>query len=380
MGAVSSMGGSGVAGFGLASLALSLLLSSAGCDAGEEEATEQARLVVTDVVMVEDAVDRLELLGDVRGELEVRVFAQLPERIRTLHVRDGDVVAEGEPIVTLEAELSASDEAQAGAALTAAEATRDRLRGDADRIRELVRQRAVGSSQLDTLEAQLQASEAQVAQVRAARRGARTRRARTVVRAPADGIVALLTVEEGDMVAPTVPICMVVQMDRVDVELRAVEVDYVRLREGMTVEVVPPALPDLRRVGTITRISPVIDRITRTAAVEVRVDNPDHLLRPGMVAEVGIEIGRRADVLMVPADAVLMTTLTDTERTATVFALAGDHAARRAVRIGGRYGGRIEIVEGLEAGDAVVVQGQHLLRDGSPVRVGESAHAQAESP
>src|SRR5690606_34397177 len=189
------------------------------------------RLVVTEPVRVEDAVERVVILGDVRGEQEVRVFAQVLERIRVLHVQEGDRVSAGDPIATLQADLQASGLAQAGAALAAAEAGHDQLRADLARISRLVDQGAMPRSQLETLEAQVRTSEAQVAQLRAARRTAGEQRSRTVVRAPIDGVIALLSVEQGDMVTTAAPICSVVRMERVELHLRVTEQDFVRIRE-----------------------------------------------------------------------------------------------------------------------------------------------------
>jgi RND family efflux transporter MFP subunit len=361
------------------------LWAAVGCDrlpslTGEEEPPEEPpRLVVTDRVVVDDAVDRVELLGDVHGAREVRVFAQVPERIRTLHVQEGDRVEAGDPIATLDAALQSSSVQQASAALGAAEAARDQLRSEVARVRRLVESGALPRSQLESLEAQLATSEAQVAQSRAARRTAGEQRSRTVVRAPIDGTVALLSVQQGDMVAPQAPLCSVVRAERVLVKLQVTEQDYVRIREGMRVEVRPPALPDVQRTGTVSRISPVLNPMTRTAQVEVTVDNEDGALRPGMVAEVGIELSRRPDVVLAPSRALVLSSRTDTEREASIFVVeageAGEPAVarRRRLTIGRRYGRRVEIVEGLEGGEEVVVQGQHLLRDGAEVRTGDGA-------
>ncbi len=354
-------------------LSLAAALLAVGCGSKDDGEEETARLVEVMPAFQADAVDRLTLLGDVHGEVEVRVFAQLPERVRQVHVENGQAVTEGDRIVTLEADLSTSEVGQASAALVAAEASRDQIASDLERIRGLVERNVLPTSRLEALQTQLRSAEAQVEQLRSARQAAGQRRDRTVVRAPTDGIVALLDVEEGDLAAPQMPICAVVQMDRVDIELSVVESDYVQLEEGMEVTVSPPSLPDVTRTGTIRRISPVIDPLTRTAKVEVILDNEDHVLRPGMVAEVSIELARRPDVTMVPARAVLMTTRTDTAREGYVFVVDGDTAHRRTVTLGRRYDDRMEITEGIEAGEQVVVMGQHMLRDGATVRVREAA-------
>ncbi|UJR79526.1 efflux RND transporter periplasmic adaptor subunit [Sandaracinus amylolyticus] len=352
------------------------VLASA-CGASEAAApavAERGRLVVVEPSVSGVAEERVTMLGDVQGEVEVRVFAQVPERIRVLHVQEGDHVEAGDPIATLEADLQATGVAQAGAAVEAASSARDQLRADLDRATRLAATGAIPRAQVDALAAQLRASEAQVAQVSAAHRSAGAQRARTVIRAPVAGTVALLAVQDGDMVAPTMPICSVVRTTRVKVALRVTEQDWVRIREGMEVEIAPPALEEVVRRGTVSRVSPVIDRMTRTAMVEVMVDNADGVLRPGMVARAGVVLARREGVTMIAGRAVVMTPETDTDHRAVVFVAEGETARRRDVRIGVRYGERIEIAEGLAAGERVVVEGQHLLRDGAPIRVaGESA-------
>ena len=353
-------------------------MALAGCGGQASSAPDPARRVVTAPVLRDEAVDQLVLLGDVQGSVEVQVFAQLPERIRTLHVHEGDTVSAGDPIATLEAALPSSDVAQAAAALAAAEASRDQLTLELDRVRGLVARAALPANQLEGLEAQVRAADAQVAQLQATQRGASLRRDQTVVRAPVDGIVAMLSVSAGDMVVPARPLCAVVQMDRVEIELTPVEPDWVRLEEGMAVEVRPTALPEVERDGVLVERSPVIDRLTRTGKATVSIDNPEHVLRPGMVAEVEIVLRRRENVLFVPGEAVRLTTTTEEDQRAVVFVADSGRAARREVRLGRRYGARIEIVDGLEEGERVVVRGQHLLRDGTAIRTVAADRAVAD--
>jgi len=360
-------------------LILGSTLASA-CEEGEVEAPTQPRLVVPTEVRATEAVDRVVLFGEVHGEVEARVFAQLPEQIEKLHVKEGDRVAAAQPTATLEASLSTSDAQQASAALRAAEARRDQLADELGRIEDLVAQSALPRSRLDSLRAELRAANASVEQLDAGRRAASLRRGRTVVRAPKAGTVALLRAKEGDMAAPNVPLALIVEMDEVIVTLEVVEPDYVRLEEGMAASIKPTALPDTTRSGKITMRSPVIDPLTRTASVEVTVDNEDHLLRPGMTAEVGIELERRKDVVMVPAQAVMMTTSTDEAREAEVFVIDDGKVQRQEIQLGKRYGDRIEVVAGVAAGVRVVLEGQHVLRNGAPVRVAEMARAEGQPP
>ena len=355
------------------------LVLTFACDSegNDNDSRSAPRIVEVDAAQRGDAVEELRLIGQVRGETEVRVLPQVAERIRRLHVEEGDRVSAGDLIATLEGDLATSDVAQADAALNVASASRDQLQLDLQRVRGLVAESAAPASQLEQLEAQLRSAEAQVSQLRAAQTAAGQRRGRTLVRAPIDGVIAELTVNEGDLAMPQAPLCTVVQFDRVEVVARPIEADHVRLSRELPVVVSVPALPGEERTGVLRRISPTIDRVSRTGNVEVLVDNADHRLRPGMMAEVHVELSRRADVLMVPARSVLMTSETDTQRVANVFVRNGDRARRVEVEVGPRFRDRIEILSvrggSLEGGDEVIVAGQHLLRDGSPVRVREAA-------
>lgn len=363
-------------------LAFTLLVACDRFGFGEEPVDDPPRLVVTDRVVVDDAIERVTILGDLHGAREVTVFSSVPERIRILHVQEGDEVEAGDPIITLEAGLQSNTLAQASAAVNATEAANDQLRADLERARGLAASGALPRQHLETLEAQVRTGEAQVEQSRAARRTAGEQRSRTIVRAPISGTVALLTVEQGDMVAPSLPICTVVQAARLELRLRVTEQDYVRVSEGMGVEVRPPALPGVLRNGTVTRISPVIDPLTRTALVEVELPNEDGRLRPGMVAEASIVLERHPDAVLVPSRALVLSSRTDTDRDAEVFVFdRGAGIARRVhLTLGRRYGSNVAIESGLHGGEEVVVQGQHLLRDGAAVRTRDEAPVAEATP
>ena len=359
----------------LAWSALAALCVVAACTKETAAPELPSRPVVVEQARRGDAVDRIQLLGEAHGATEVMVFSQMPERIVTLHVRDGDAIVAGEPIVTLASDLSSMDLTQAGAALQAAEASRDQLRAESLRMTRLVADGVVASAQLEALEANLRASEAQVAQLQAARRAAGARQSRTVIRAPVAGTIALLTVSEGDMAVPSVPIAMVVQMATIEIKAPVIERDYGKLRVGLDVNVTAPSLPSYRRQGTLSALSAVIDPRTRSGMVEVSVGNEELLLRPGMIAEVGIEVSRRPNVVLVPAEAVLFTSRTVEDSEGYVFVVVEGRAERRTIHLGSRYDRDIEVIDGLGGDEMVIIRGQNLLRDGASVRIDGTATA-----
>jgi len=119
--------------------------------------------------------------------------------------------------------------------------------------------------------------------------------------------------------------------------------------------------------GQVTLRGPIVDRITRTGLVEVHLPNPERLLLAGSTIRVSIEIARRTGVVLVPAEAVLLTGETERSGLATVFVAEGDQARRREITVGVRQGNRFEVIRGLDPGEQLIVRGAHLLRDGNPI-------------
>ena len=113
--------------------------------------------------------------------------------------------------------------------------------------------------------------------------------------------------------------------------------------------------------------------MTRTALVEVSVDNEDRALRPGMAAEAAIVLQRRENLVLVPSTALVLSSRTQNSREAYVFLSENGTARRRSIRLGRRYGASVEVVEGLEGGEPLILEGQHLLRDGAQVRVAQDS-------
>ena len=109
------------------------------------------RLVVVGESELGDTVETVRILGDLQGEIEVRVFAEVPARIRTLSVHEGDRVRAGDVLLTLEAERLSLGVEQAAAAVDAASVARDQLLADLERARRLSASGAIPESQVTAL-------------------------------------------------------------------------------------------------------------------------------------------------------------------------------------------------------------------------------------
>lgn len=367
---------------------LPALALAVGCKPPEKTESEETppRPVRVHPVERGDVVRAVEVVGELEGIEEVRVFPQVQgERIRTLSVKEGDTVKAGALLATVSMDMLDNAAKQAGAALEAARANLASVEDNLRRTRPLADAGSVPVAQIEALETQLRAAQAQVRQLEAGAAQASVQRDRGQIRSPIAGVVMGLTAREGDLVTPQLPLLTVVRSDKLKVVLRVPERDFLKIERGMTVRLSPLARPDLRVEASVTVLSPAVDRTTRTGLVEIHLDNRDGKLTPGSSIRAWVELERRKDVLLVPAEAVLFTTKTQDTREATAFVADGSTARRRTVRIGARQEDRLEIEDGLAAGESVVVQGAHFLRDGYPLRVlnaqsdGEGGTARAPS-
>lgn len=349
--------------------------SFTGCAASSNAAEPDAGSAIVPVAVQKvgrrSIVRELRYTGDVAGEVEVRVFSTIPDRIVSLRAEEGQEVREGDVLAVIRADALSQGVAQALGGLGAARAQVDGLQDTLARQRRLLASGVVTQAQVDATEIQLRAAENQLAQLDATVATARTRRSDATVRAPISGIVGQVFVEEGDLAAPQVPVCTIVQMDRVEVIIELTEADLGLVSPGLEGEIRVDTVPDRVFRAPISRISPVVDRLSRTATVRMMVDNPDHLLRPGSLAEVRLVVDRHDAAIVVPLYALVLADETTESGDALFDAYVEDHGVARARRVTvGIYDGNdVEIADGLREGESLIVQGQHLLREGSRVTI-----------
>ena len=188
---------------------------------------------------------------------------------------------------------------------------------------------------------------------------------------PARGIVGRVYLDKGARVSPPdpgpsmgTPILRIVNMDQVKVVVNVIERDFSRVKLNQKARLSVGAYPDETFAGNIALISPTIDRMTRTASVEIIIPNRNHRLKPGMFAEVDIIVREEPDAILIPTYAVLEHS--DVNR---VFILANGVAASQEVQLGADQGELVEVVSGIEVGDSLIVAGHHRISSGETVRV-----------
>lgn len=336
--------------------------------------------------------NRRTFTGTVDPKAEFVVAPKVGGRIEALNVDLADTVERGQVVAKLDDDeyvqsvaQAEADYAVARANLVEAESLLTIAEREMKRVEKLRGRGVASESQLDTAkadelakQAHVAVANAQITREKAALEAARIRLGYTNVTAGWRGgsdvrVVAERYVDEGETVAENAPLLRIVEMNPVNAVFYVTERDYALLRAGQSVMLRTDAHPGMVFEGEIARIAPVFRESTRQARVEVRVDNPELRLKPGMFVRATVVLDRVAEAIIVPEQSLVRRDGRD-----GVFVIAddGESVAWRQVRIGFRQDGHVQVT-GEDLGANVVVLGQQLLDDGSRVTISQRARSTA---
>jgi membrane fusion protein, multidrug efflux system len=349
---------------------------SPGCGGDEKPVTVDVRppVMVTDVALV-TLEDRIEASGELKAPARAEIAAEVAGRITEIKVQEGTRVEAETVVLEIDPERRELELESVRAGLAEAQAQLREKERDFERIHKLHDQRVASDAQLDQARTGRALASSRVDAAEAAL-GRADRAARdSSVRAPFAGYVAQRLVSVGEFVQQGQPLFELVALDPIEVEFHLPEVDSGRVAIDNPVDVRVAPYPDERFRGRVSFVSPTIDERTRTLRVKAVLDNADGRLRPGLFARADLGVARRENVPMVPEEAVLQRA-----DGAVIFVLRdGDRVDRRVVRTGAYRDGRVEIAEGVAAGERVVTRGHADLLDGAHVSVKQASAPPAPS-
>jgi RND family efflux transporter MFP subunit len=187
---------------------------------------------------------------------------------------------------------------------------------------------------------------------------------RTKVRAPFSGVLTGIKVSVGETVSPGQDLLTVVDFRDIRVEARVLESEIGRMKVGREADIRFSAYPGRLFKGRVRAVSPVVDPSDRTCAVHVAVDNADGELKPGMYAEVEVAAEIYEGRLLVPQEAVLVR-----GGRKLVFVVENGLAKWRYVTTGLENERYVEILEGAEEGESVIVEGHLTLAHDAKVTI-----------
>ena len=325
-------------------------------DGDDREATGSARRassappVVLAIVVEAPFADTLEALGTAIANESVELTANRSELIKAVHFDDGQQVEAGALLLELETAEEASMLAEAQALL------RERETSHARAV-ELLERDISPESDVQTALAQLEAARSRVKTLEVAIED-------HSVRAPFAGVLGLRRVSVGSLLQPSTVIATLDDLSVVKVDFTVPETWLAAVRVGQPVAARTDAWPDRPFAGAVSAIDTRLDRTTRSATVRALVPNPGLLLRPGMLLKVDVDRGEQPS-LQVPEDAVVQR---GTDH--FVFVVGNDSIAHEtAIEVGRRQIGKVEVLNGVDAGQRIVVQGLVRVRDAGEVDV-----------
>lgn len=194
---------------------------------------------------------------------------------------------------------------------------------------------------------------------------AQKRRRDATINAPISGVVSQKFLDLGGMAVPTAPIFEIVDIDSVKATADIIEIHLSALTLHQKASILIEGINSVL-TGTITYISPTLQPIQRTATIEFLIENPDGTIKPGMFAKVTIPIDVRENTILIPRKSLIEDIESQSQN---VYVVEGDESNRRQVEIGLARGAEVEILNGLNEGDAVIIAGQHSLKTGDKVTV-----------
>jgi len=365
-------------------LLVALCLFATACSVGrgaEAPEADPGRAVRVQTVHRADVAQDLVYVADLEPSARVRVYSPVADRILAFPWEDGDEIRAGEEIALVRRDGFDRGLDQITAQIEALDAQLRTQEQDLARFAELLEAGVMTQQAYDQAEGAWQANRAQRRSLEASRDQLAITAGNARLTAPMDGVVAERAVEPGDMASPQLPLCSILQVHPLELELRLVEADVPRVQVGQEVRVEVEAWPGREFVGEIARIRPYLDPVTRTNAAVVVLDNPPDAatgmrpLKPGMFGTATLVVDQREQVVVAPEAAFLIDpevlAAQSGDQTLRKAWVVGEHgrADERVVELGVRDGSTWEVVSGLSEGEQLVVVGQHGLRQGDSLAV-----------
>ncbi len=319
--------------------------------------------------------------GTLVSNTRVDIKAETIGRITRFDKEEGDRVEAGEAVVWVNDENSQLALRQAQTALKVAEAGLDRVKvleshaaSERERAENLLKSGGITDKDLkaarlseEDAKAQVAVAAAQCEQARAALETAEKHVRDAVIHSPIAGVIQRKFVNKGAYVEAPTALFTVVDNGRLEMEAPVAASDLAPVQPGQRVTFAVSSYPGVTFEGRVVETAPAMETDTRSAKVRIQVPNGGKL-KAGMFAEGEILTGAAASAILAPSSAVYRDDRS--VKSSYVFVVVDGKEARRAVQIGHERGGKLEIVEGLKAGDLLITEQSIEIADGVRVRSG----------
>ncbi|MBX3506001.1 MAG: efflux RND transporter periplasmic adaptor subunit [Parvibaculum sp.] len=297
---------------------------------------------------------RVSALGTLQADQAITLTPEITGIVTSIDFEDGQRIEKDGVVIRL-------DDRDLNARLAQAEARLVLTRANYQRADRLLNQGSGTARARDEALNDFKSAEAEVA-------ATKTALDKATITAPFSGIIGLRQVSIGQFVTAGQPIATLADVDNLRIDFQVSEVFLTQIRPGQDATVTFDALPGESYRGTVSAVDPVISMDGRSLSVRALIRNEEDKLRPGLFGRVEIVTATRQSILL-PESAIVVSP----EGGNAVFEVVDGAAKITPVRIGERRPGEVEILEGVEDGDVVIVAGQLRVQDGGQVEIVEPA-------
>lgn len=313
---------------------------------------EDVELIPVEVTLVieDDVSFYLSTTATLEAEQEAQIIAKAEGLVKDIYVEEGDFVKEGEILASLE-------DSELLLLLKQAELKVDNAKREHSRAKEMFQNQLISEEQFEDLKYNSDAAEAE-------KEVAKLNYKYAKIRAPFSGKITERMIKKGQHVKLQDHLFSIADFNPLIAKLYLPEKEVNRFKTGQKAYITPDANPNERLVGTVARISPIVDPQTGTVKVTVEVDDTQGEVRPGSFVRVDIVVDTHEKTLVVPKRSIVQD---GTEVYA--FVVIADSVNRVDVSLGYENSDKYEILKGLNLGDTVVTVGQGGLKDGSKVKI-----------
>ncbi len=350
-------------------LTLFLLLMVAGCDRDDGDEPAERRTAVTVVEAEMREVERREVsVGRLEANAAPAVAAETAGRLSIIHRDAGDAVDAGELLAELEGQPQRIAVAAAQAEVRRIEALLDNERRRVDRLVSLAERQSVAQDQLDEAQTAVEGYEAQLEAARSRLDDAEYNLERTRITSPVAGRVQRRLVSTGDFVSVGQKVFELVSPDALRAILPLPEHLQDRVEIGQRVRLSIPSRPDDVIDARVSELRPMVGERSRAIELIVDLENPGNW-RPGGSVTGRVVLEQREGIVVPPASLVRRPAGT------VVYVVDGDKAFERVVSTGLRGADWVEIVDGLEGWETLVLDGAGFMSDGTGIDIQDDGEA-----
>jgi membrane fusion protein, multidrug efflux system len=322
----------------------------AGADASAGGGGPPPTQVVAVAASVQTVAENLSLVGTLAANESVELKSEIDGVVQEILFTEGARVQAGDLLVRL-------DDSKLSAAVVEAEANFKLSLANHQRAQQL-QDKLISQQEYDQAAATFSVNEAGLELKRRQLKDTR-------IHAPFAGTISARSISPGQVITRSTTLTWLIDLDPMKAEVTVPERFLGQVQQGQKLAFVVAAFPDRKFTGEVYFISPFVDPATRTALVKALIPNPDAMLKPGMFASMDLTLTLRKEAVVVPESALLQ----GAERT-TVYVVDQENKAQiRPVRPGVRMAGVVEILEGVKAGETVIIEGLQKVRPGGQVAV-----------